>query len=30
MIVKPNYECCDKGPPPSSTDARMCRFECAP
>jgi hypothetical protein len=28
MILKPNCECCDRGLPPDSPDARICSFEC--
>ncbi|WP_300033977.1 DUF1272 domain-containing protein [uncultured Roseobacter sp.] len=28
LILKPNCECCDRGLPPSSTDAVICSFEC--
>ena len=28
MILKPNCECCDKDLPSTSTEARICSFEC--
>ena len=28
LKLKPNCECCDKDLPPSSTEARICSFEC--
>jgi hypothetical protein len=28
LALRPNCECCDKDLPPSSTDARICSFEC--
>lgn len=28
LELRPNCECCDRDLPPSSTDARICSFEC--
>ena len=28
LTLRPNCECCDKDLPPSSTEARICSFEC--
>ena len=28
LQLRPNCECCDKDLPPSSTDARICSYEC--
>lgn len=28
LELRPNCECCDKDLPPSSTEARICTFEC--
>ena len=28
LELRPGCECCDKDLPPSSTDARICTFEC--
>lgn len=28
LELRPNCECCDRDLPPSSTDARICTFEC--
>jgi len=28
LALRPNCECCDRDLPPSSTDARICSFEC--
>jgi len=28
LALRPNCECCDKDLPPSSSEARICSFEC--
>jgi hypothetical protein len=28
LELRPNCECCDRDLPPSSTDARICTYEC--
>jgi len=28
LQLRPNCECCDRDLPPSSTEARICSFEC--
>lgn len=28
LELRPNCECCDRDLPPSSTEARICTFEC--
>ena len=28
LELRPNCECCDRGLPPASADARICTFEC--
>lgn len=28
LVLRPNCECCDRGLPPESLDARICTFEC--